>query len=247
VEGATKAILNLADDNNLWSKLSANAHAKASNFVSSKMIDELDQAISEELLKQNGLRHIPSEARDTLTEPEHVLKTWSAGALRVVATNRRLFIKTGRLSRKVSEFPYTNLAYVEHTRRFPWKILLAGFLPALIILLEPLWRLALKETFISAIERGADSVATIIPKFAGDSTLTILFALVPCAASLMVFTLQARTGFNLHMLGAKTVYMPHAFSEVVTFLRGIQDKQENIELQSPPMENHNLDIRSTSQ
>jgi glycosyltransferase involved in cell wall biosynthesis len=247
VEGAAKAILNLADDNNLWSKLSANAQAKASNFVSSKIIDELDQAISDQLLKQNGLRHIPSEARDTLTEPEHVLKTWSAGALRVVATNRRLFIKTGRLSRKVSEFPYTSLAYVEHTRRFPWKILLAGFLPSLVILLEPLWRLALKETFISVIEKAADSVSTIIPKFAGDSTLTILFVLVPWVTSILVFTLQARTGFNLHMLGAKPVYMPHGFSEVVTFLRGIQDKQENAELQSSPMENHDLNIRSTAQ
>jgi len=234
--GATKAIQNLVNDHEMWNKLSINAKEKARNLTSSKIITELDEAITKEMIKESGLKHIPSEARVTLAEPEHILKTWSAGSWGAVATDRRLFVKHGRFSRKVAEIPYTSIAYIEHTRRYPWKILIMGLLPSLILSLEPLWRAILKSTFISTIEELVSSITTAIPQFTSPQTVMIVFALVPFLIGLGAFAHQARIGFNLYGLGIKPVYLPHKFNEVVTFIRKVQDKQQNATLQIENLE-----------
>ena len=225
IKGAAKAIVKLVENHELWNKLSESAREKAKSLASSKMIRELDDAITGEMMKESGLQNIPLEVRRTLIEPENVLKTWSAGSWGAVATERRLFVKHGRFSRKVIEIPYGNISYVEHTRRYPWKILIAGFLPMFIFLLEPLWRTILKGSFISALEELVNSIIIAIPQFASPYTLMILLAIVPMLTSLVAFAAQARTGFNLQGSGIKPVYLPHRFSEVVTFIRKIQDRQ----------------------
>jgi len=226
-DGAARSILNLVNDHEMWNRLSVNAREKARNLTSSKIMTELDEAITKEMIKESGLKHIPPEARRTLAEPEHILKTWSAGSWGAVATDRRLFVKHGRFSRKVAEIPYTSISFVEHTRRYPWKILLVGLLPTLILSLEPLWRAILKHSFISAIEELLNSITTAIPQFTSPQIVTTVFALVPFLIGLGAFALQAKIGFNLYGLGIKPVYLPHRFSEVVTFIRKVQDKQEN--------------------
>jgi len=227
-DGAAKAIRNLADDPELWNRLSTNAKEKARNMTSYKIIRELDDAITKELVKESGLMNIPSETILTLAEPEHVLKTWAKGSWGVVATDRRLFIKHGRISRKVTEIPYKSIAYIEHTRRYPWKILLAGLLPAFVLLLEPLWRYILKSTFISVIETLTSSIITIVPQLGSAQMLVILIALIPCLISIVAFALQARTGFNLQASGIKLAYLPHGFREAIAFIRNVQDKQNAV-------------------
>jgi glycosyltransferase involved in cell wall biosynthesis len=228
VVGAARAIQDLADGRGLWNKLSANAKEKARNMTSYKTIRELDDAITEEMIKESDLVNIPHEALLTLAEPEHVLKTWSAGSWGVVATDRRLFVKHGRLSRKISEIPYKSIGYIEHTRRYPWKILVAGFLPAFILLLEPLWRFVFKTTFISAIEGLVSSLIAAVPQFESPQILMILVASLPCLVSMVSFGLQARKGFNLQGSGIKPVYLPHEFHEMITFIRSVQDKQLHV-------------------
>jgi len=225
IAGAAKAITDLVDYQEMWNRLSVSAREKARSLTSSKIITELDKAITKEVIKESGLRQIPPEVRRTLVESEHVLKTWSAGSWGAVATDRRLFVKRGRFSRKVAEIPYTSIAYIEHTRRYPWKILFVGLLPLLILSLEPLWRVILKSTFISAIEELLNSITT---QFSSPQIIMIVFALVPLLVSLGAFALQARTGFNLYGFGARPVYLPHRFSEVVTYIRKVQDKQLNL-------------------
>jgi hypothetical protein len=228
VEGAAKAILDLVDNSELWNRLSSNAREKARDFVSSKMIRELDDAITEEMIRETGLKKIPVEARETLSEPETVLKTWSAGSWGAVATERRLFVRHGRISRKVAEIPYGNISFVEHTRRYPWSILLPGFLPALILSLQQLWEPilqgALKEAVFGAVQAIPNAITAVIPQLTQGS-LTFLFAFVPMVASMSAFLFEARTGFNLYGSGMKPVYLPHRFSEVVTFIRKVQDKR----------------------
>jgi glycosyltransferase involved in cell wall biosynthesis len=226
-EGAAKAIQGLVDDHELWSKLSANAKQRASELTSSRIMQELDEAITKEMIKESGLNHIPREALVTLAEPEKVLRTWSAGSWGVVATDRRLFVRHGRVSRKVTEIPYATISYIEHTRRFPWKILIAGLIPALIVLLEPLWRTILKTSFVSGMEQLLNSLIAAAPWLASPQTLAVLISIVPYAISLAAFLLEARVGFNLHIQGMKPIYLPHKLREVVTFIRKIQDKQRN--------------------
>ncbi len=227
IEGAAKAIVNLVDNPESWYKLSINAREKARNLASPKIIADLDEALTEEMIKESGLIHIPQEARRTLVEPENVLKTWSVGNWRAVATGRRLFVKRGRFSRKVVEIPYWNVSYIEHTRRCPWKILVAGFLLTLILLLEPLWGTPtyLSAEFISVIGESVNSIIAAIPQLGSKGNLMTLVASIPALVSLGFFALQARTGFNLHGSRTKPIYLPHRFSEVVTFIRTIQDRQ----------------------
>jgi glycosyltransferase involved in cell wall biosynthesis len=228
VDGAAKAIRNLADDPELWNRLSVNAKERARDMASYKIIRELDDAITGELVKESGLMLIPPETILTLAEPEHVLKTWAKGSWGVVATDRRLFIRHGRISRKVTEIPYKSIVYIEHTRRYPWKILLAGLLPAFVLLLEPLWRYILKSTFISVIETLTSSIITIVPQLGSAQMLVILVASIPCLISIVAFAVQARTGFNLQASGIKLAYLPHGFREAIAFIRSVQDEQNAV-------------------
>jgi glycosyltransferase involved in cell wall biosynthesis len=221
-EGAAKAIQNLVDDQELWTRLSTNAKEKARDLTSYKIMTELDDAITGEMIKESGMNQIPPEALLTLSEPEHVLKTWSTGSWTVVATDRRFFVRHGRISRKVIEIPYSNISYIEHTRRFPWKIPLVSLVPAVILLLEPLWEKILNPSFISSIKLLLES--TFSPMFSMQ-TLTMFFGLVPCAVGVAIFVVQAGIGFNLHGQGTKPIYLPRGLGEAVTFLRKTQDKQ----------------------
>jgi glycosyltransferase involved in cell wall biosynthesis len=228
IAGAAKAIRTLLDNPEKWNKLSENAKEKARNMTSYKIIRELDDAITEQMVKESGWMHIPQEALLTLAEPEHVLKTWSRGSWGVVATDRRLFIKYGRITRKITEIRYENIINIEHTRRYPWMFLAAGLLPTFSLLLEPLWRSIFKTDFVSAVEALVSSIENMIPQAISPQTLTILVASIPCLAGLAAFLLQARTGFNLQGRGEGSVYLPHGFREVITFIRNVQDKRQNV-------------------
>ena len=226
--GAARAIQNLADDPQLWNKLSTSAKERSRSMTSSDAISALDDAITEQMISESGLANIPHEALLTLTEPEHVLKTWSRGSWGVVATEKRLFVKHGRISRKVTEIPYRSIAYIEHARRYPWKILMAGFLPALVVALEPLWRSIFKPTFISAFETMVSLIGATVPQLASARVLATLVALIPCLLGGIVFGLESRTGFNLQASGIKPVYLPRGFREAIAFVRNVQDKQQEV-------------------
>jgi glycosyltransferase involved in cell wall biosynthesis len=236
VEGAAKAIVNLVDNPDTWNKLSLNAKEKARSLAASKKMAELDEALTEEMIKESGLKYIPHEARKTLVEPESVLETWSAGSWRAVATERRLFVKHGRLSRKVTEIPYWNISYVEHISKAPWNILAAGLLPAFIILIilliGPQWHSILENTLISAIEESINSLVTVVPALGSKENLVLLVATIPMLIGLGAFAFLLRTGFNLHGSRTKPIYLPHRFSEVVTFIRNMQDKQMSPRVQT---------------
>jgi len=231
VEGAAKAIVNLTDDQEAWYRLSLNAREKAGNLAASRKMAELDEILTEEMIKESGLKHIPHEARRTIVEPESVLETWSAGSWRAVATERRLFIRHGHLSRKVTEIPYLNISYIEHTRQYPWKIFVAGFLPALalttILLVGPLWHNILANTFISTIVGSINTIVTLVPQLGSKENLIFLIVTIPMLIGAGAFVALSRTGFNLHGSRTKPICLPHGFSEVVTFIRNMQDKQMN--------------------
>ncbi len=217
-EGAAKALESLIDDSDLWSQLSANAKEKGSELTCSRAIRKLNDAITNELLKENGLIQLPLETRGTLIEPENVVRTWKSGSWVAIATERRLFIKHGRFSRKTTEVPYGNIQSIEHSRRYAWGTLAAGFLPALVWLLSPLWKVILNSEFLSHLENIFSSANTwplILP----------VLLVASMSIGLGAFLVQSRTGFNLYGTGAKPVYLPFSLKEVVTYVRQIQDQQ----------------------
>jgi D-inositol-3-phosphate glycosyltransferase len=222
IQGAAAAITKLCDDSTLWSEMSANAKIRTSDLTVSKLTGELDEALSEELIKERGLIAIPPEVRATIAEPENVLKSWSSGTWGVVATGKRFFIRRGLISRKVIEIPYANVTSVEYTRRYAWKTLIAGSIIALLLFLGlfhySIFSSILSTSIYGSIESGVKSFDAFVPsQFLG------VLPLVPLLIAAVVFALEARTGFTLRGPGKETIYLPGQFREVITFIRNKQD------------------------
>jgi len=224
VEGAAAAVNRLVDNRPLWSQLSTNAKKKAMNLTMSTLTAKLDEALTRELLKERGLTKIPSEARNTLSEPENVLKSWKWGSWGVIATRQRLFIKRGIISRKVTEVPYRNISSIEYTRRFAWKTLVIGAILSLFLLIEPLLRPIFSRDFLSMLE---NFVRFFVPNSILQSpalpTLISILSLIPLTLAVITFALQARTAFTLRGPGIVALYLPSRFKEAIALIRNIQN------------------------
>ncbi len=218
VDGAAQAVTQLADEPTKWQKLSANAKEKAEPFALSKLIENLDSALTRELERESGLSTLPPEVRSSLSEPELVARSWSRGTQKVVATNRRVFIQQGRFSRRTFEIPYSGIETIEHIRRYPMRLLFAGLgLSALLFI---------QHYFVPIISRNITSAALnlatrIFPTF--RLFLPYVLAL-PAAVGVVLFLYGARKGYALHGAAMRPVYLPQPFGEAVTYVREMQDR-----------------------
>jgi glycosyltransferase involved in cell wall biosynthesis len=224
IEGAAIAINRLVDNKALWNQLSTNAKKKAMSLTMSTLTAELDDALTIELLKERGLTKIPIEARNTLSKPENVLKSWRWGSWGVVATERRLFIRRGIISRKVTEIPYRNISSIEYTRRFSWKTLIIGAVISFFFLVEPFLRPIFSGAFVAKLE---DFVRLFVPNSVLQSPVLATFVdilpLIPLTLAIIAFAIQARTAFTLRGPGIDAIYLPSRFREAISFIRNIQD------------------------
>ena len=226
IEGSVAAITRLVDNSTLWNTLSANARERAMSLTISVLTAELDEAITQELTKERGLTTMPSEVRATLAEPENVLKSWSSGSWGVIATGRRLFIKRGVISRKVTEIPYANISSIEYTRRYSWKTLVIGSAISLLLFIEPFLRPIFSRAFILRFE---ELMRFLFPETFLQSPILEAFMdvmpMLPFLIAVIAFTVQARTGFTLRGPGIDALYLPRKFREAIAFIRSIQNGQ----------------------
>ena len=219
VEGAGATIKRLVDVQSLWKQLSVNAKKRAMGWTMSALTSKFDEVLTNELMRERGLTKIPFEARITLEEPETVLKSWSFGSWGVIATRRRIFVKRGFISRKVTEIPYSNISSIEYTRRYAWKTLVAGAVVSVLLLIAPFMEPFLAPIFSRAF------LGWLIP-ILESSALAPYFAVLPIfllVASVIVFSFQARVGFTLRVPGIYALYLPGRFRDAVAFIRRIQD------------------------
>jgi D-inositol-3-phosphate glycosyltransferase len=226
IEGAATAIRKLVDNWGLWNELSENAKKRAMNLSISNLTADLNKALTEELLKERGLKEIPNEARTTLVAPENVLKSWSSGSWGVIATGKRLFIKRGIFSRKVTEIPYANISSIEYMRLSSWKTLLLGAAFSVFLFALPLFGQIFSRAFIANFN---DFLLSFLPQAFLQSpileTLIDISPILPLIVALAVFGIQARTGFTLQGPGIKALYLPRKFRETIAFIRSIQDNE----------------------
>jgi D-inositol-3-phosphate glycosyltransferase len=221
IAGATEAIVRLIEDESLYRQMSANAKARAAKYASINLTGELDAAINRELLEEAGLAGLPRELRNSLVKPEHVLKSWSSGTSGIVATNRRLFIRRGLVSKSVLGMRYRNIKAIEHTRRYPWKIPITGAALSCLAFFAPSLQNLLSESLLGKIKLLIDNILRSIP--AEVTSDAWLLALLPFLVCLIIFLIQARVGFQLFVDGVSPVYLPGKFREAVEFIRNVQD------------------------
>jgi hypothetical protein len=224
IEGAAVAVRKLVDNPGLWRELSENAKKRAMGLAISNLTADLDQALTAELIKERGLIEIPSDARSTLSSPENVLKSWSSGNWGVIATEKRLFIKRGFLSRKVTEIPFKNVSSIEYMRRYSWKTLVLGAAISVFLFSLPFFSQIFSRAFVASLE---ELVRSIFPQAFLEwpilGTLINFLPLLPFLIAVVIFAVQARTGYTLRGPGIDALYLPRKFREAITFVRGMQD------------------------
>ena len=226
IEGSVAAIARIVNNSTLWNILSANARERAMSLTISKLTAELDEALTKELITERGLNEVPNEARVTLAEPENVLKSWSSGNWGVIATRRRLFIRRGVISRRVTEIPYANISSIEYMRRYPWKTLAIGLVISLLLFIEPFLRPIFSRAFTSRFE---ELMRYLLPEAFLQSPFLEAFLdilpIIPFLIAVVAFAVQARTGFALRGPGIGPIYLPRKFQEAIAFIRSIQNGQ----------------------
>ena len=220
IDGATNAIVRLVEDGNSYKQMSSNAREKASKLSISRLVAELDAAIDTEMIKESGLAGIPEEVQATLVKPEYALKTWKAGTWGIVATNRRVFIRQGLISRKVTELRYADIKSIEHARRYPWKTVLVGAAISAFLLIAPSLRPIFSRAFVAEIQSlWQDVTLSIPPWLTSDMIMQFLLPLLPFLISIVMFFFGARLGFSLYGIGIKPLYLPRRFKEAIGFIR----------------------------
>jgi len=224
IEGAAVAVRKLVDNPGLWRELSENAKKRTMCLAISNLTADLDQALTAELIKERGLIEIPSEARSTLSSPENVLKSWSSGSWGVIATEKRLFIKRGFLSRKVTEIPFKNISSIEYMRRYSWKTLVLGAAISVFLFSLPFFSQIFSRAFVASLE---ELVRSIFPQAFLQSPILGAFinflSLLPFLITVVIFAVQARTGYTLRGPGIEALYLPRKFREAIAFVRSMQN------------------------
>lgn len=225
VEGASQAIVDLVENPPKWRRLSANAKARAKAFAFSSLVRNLDVAVTAELEKESGLSNLPAEVRSTLSEPEQVVKTWSHRTWKLVATNHRLFIRHGWLSRRTLELLYGNIGSIEHIRRYAWRTLLFGVILSMFLFVEPYLRPVFSRTLVSRLDQ---FIHAFLPNISLQLNLPDILVdnipLVPISLALTIFAVQARKGFALHGAASRPIFLPRPFGEAIKYIRSVQDK-----------------------
>jgi D-inositol-3-phosphate glycosyltransferase len=235
VEGAAKAIIHLVEDKSSHRLLSINARDKAAKFTSIHITGELSSAINEQLTRESGLKDIPLELSETLTKPEFVLKSWSCGSSGAIATNRRIFIKQGFISKSVIGIRYRNIRAIEYARRSPWKIPLAGVFLSSLALLAPSLKDLLASSLVTKIDAFLGGVTGALPVTVNE-WLTIVLPLLPMAAAGVIFFVKNRVGFQLHGAASGPIYLPGKLKKAVEFIRQMQDNEPTEEVEPAALE-----------
>ncbi len=228
IDGAASAILRLLEDEKKYQQMSANARQKAARLAISSLVRELDEVLDREFISESRLKNIPRELRETLSQPEHALKSWSSGTCGIVATNKRVFITQGVISRSVSELRYSDVKAVQHMRKYPWKIASTGAALSLLMLFAPSLRSLLSRTFTAQITSLISAATDLEPvQFLLNNNLDFVFPLLPFLIASVVFLAGAKSYFSLCVEGMKPIYLPEKFKEVIRYIRDFQDNPDS--------------------
>ena len=226
-EGAAKAVVELVDNTSEWKELSARAKERGSEFTLSRLIQKLDDAITKEIERETGMAELPAEVRSTLSEPELVVHTWTHGTKKLVATDRRVFLQGGRLSKSTLEMPYSSITSIEHIRRYTWRTLVIGAGLSLLMFIQHYVSPIISRTLTSRLDL---ILTSLIPSLrTGLPQILATIWTVPISVALLLFLIRARKGFALHGATPEPIYLPQSFGEAIEYIREVQGKvQSNI-------------------
>jgi len=223
VDGAVAAITNLTRDSSRWTKLSGKAKEKASQYTLTRLMERLDRALTKEIERETGLSELPGEVRTTLSQPEYIIHTWSHGTTRIAATETRIFIQHGRISRTTAEIPYSSINSIEHMKRLHWKTLLVGALLSILLFIQHFVFPIISRTLTSRL---SILLSRLVP-FVGFNPETVIryLSILPISIALILFLIGMREGYSLQGATLKPIFLPSSFSEAVQYVREMQTRR----------------------
>ena len=123
-------------------------------------------------------------------------------------------------------------------RRYSWKTLVWGAAISVILFALPFFSQIFSKGFVASLD---EMVRSIFPQaflqwtFLG--TFINFLCLLPLLIAVVMFAVEARTGYTLHGPGLDALYLPRKFREAITFIRSMQDGGSyGKELRSNPQE-----------
>jgi glycosyltransferase involved in cell wall biosynthesis len=222
IEGAVNAVKGLADDGARWQKLSINARDKANKYTLTKLMQELDEALTREIEKESGLSTLPSEVRSTISEPEDIIRTWSHGSRKVAATERKVYIQSGHISRSTLELPYSSINSIEYVRRFHWRSFMIGAILSGLMFVQhyvsPVISRALTSRLVLLIAYLSPNAASQAEKVIG------LLWIAPICIAGAILLLGARKGYSLHGATLEPIHLSASFGDAIQYIREMQNK-----------------------
>jgi Glycosyl transferases group 1 len=239
VDGAFNAILSLVDEKSKWQKLSSNAKEKASRYTLTRLMRSLDDALTIEIQKESGLSTLPSEVRSSMSRPELVVRTWSHGTLKIAATEHRVFIQHGRLSRNTFEIPYSNINSIEHVRQHHWKTLLTGAILSGLLFIQHYISPIISRTLTSNVI-ALTSVVLPSARVSIEAIFPVL-CLFPISAAVIIFLIGIRKGYALNGATIEPIFLPPSFSQAVQYIREMQDRRTPYGPANIPSSSESLD------
>jgi glycosyltransferase involved in cell wall biosynthesis len=226
IDGAVKAITTLAGDASRWTKLSSGAKQRASQYTLTTLMRRLDDALTKEIERETGLSKLPGEVRSTISQPEYVIHTWSHGTTKIAATERRIFIQQGHLSRSTLEIPYSSINSIGHMRHYDWKSLVIGGVLSALLFIQHYVTPIISRTLTSRLTIFLSSLVPIVG-FSPESIIRYL-SILPISVAAIVFLIRMRTGYSLHGATIEPIYLSPSFSEAVQYVREMQNPQTPI-------------------
>ena len=222
IDGAVSAITDLVNDKSKWQKLSFGAKQRASKYTLTNLMAQLDSALTKEIERETGMSTLPSEVKSTISEPEYIVRTWSHGTVRVAATERRMFIQTGHLSRSTLELPYSSIHSIEHVRHLHWQALLTGGILSALLFIQHYISPIISRTLTTRLVFLASS---LVPNAGTRMETAIgLLWLVPISLAALLSLIGARKGYALHGATLEPIYLPPSFGEAVQYMREQQSR-----------------------
>ena len=220
ISGAASAILELVDNSNKWVKLSKHAKGKTAEFALTRLIQDLEEALTDKIERQTGISALPVEVRSTLPEPETVVQTWSHGTSRLVVTNKRVFIQRGRLSRSTIEIPFSSIKSIQSFRRYDWKTLLSGAAVSFLMFVHHYVTPILSRSLTVRLET---IVTFLVPSLRHNLPQVLADIWVfPITIAFIVFLFRARKGYTLNGPTLSPTYLSPSFSGAIDRIRSIQ-------------------------
>ena len=208
IQGATDAIITLADSPRLRRKLGREASRTASPYSLTRLVDALARRLRAELLKHSD----DSSVLKTMPDDERVIEAWVHNGQRVAATSKRLIVRPAEKGKAATSVPYQDISKIVPHSEAPWAVLVVGAVATMLLVLQRMIGLDLLRPFLSPAIFSALSTVGLSEM---TPVMTGLLPLLPVITAGAIFFLAMNRGYMVQYGSSHTLFLPRKFGKAL--------------------------------